>query len=110
MQQETTPALSISGRSTCRQFTAGHKFTLDRHFNANGAYVLTQVGHFATMGDTYTAGSDTTQIYENTFECIPAALPVRPARTTPRPTVEGTQTAVVVGNRAKRSSPTSTAG
>ena len=98
MQQETTPALSISGRSTCRQFTAGHKFTLDRHFNANGAYVLTQVGHFATMGDTYTAGSDTSQIYENTFECIPSALPFKPARTTPRPTVEGTQTAVVVGN------------
>ena len=98
MQQETTPALSISGRSTCRQFTAGHKFTLDRHFNANGAYVLTQVGHFATMGDTYTGGSDTSQIYENTFECIPSALPFKPARTTPRPTVEGTQTAVVVGN------------
>ena len=97
MQQETTPALSISGRSTCRQFTAGHKFTLDRHFNANGVYVLTQVGHFATLGDTYTTGSDTSQIYENTFECIPRALPFKPARTTPRPTVEGTQTAVVVG-------------
>ena len=50
------------------------------------------------MGDTYTAGSDTSQIYENTFECIPSALPFKPARTTPRPTVEGTQTAVVVGN------------
>ncbi|MGO9600240.1 MAG: type VI secretion system Vgr family protein, partial [Isosphaeraceae bacterium] len=98
MQQETTPALSITGKSTCRQFSAGHKFTLDRHFNANGVYVLTQVGHFATMGDTYTSGSDTSQIYENTFECIPSALPFRPARTTPRPTVEGTQTAVVVGS------------
>ena len=50
------------------------------------------------MGDTYTGGSDTSQIYENTFECIPGALPFKPARTTPRPTVEGTQTAVVVGN------------
>ena len=98
MQQETTPALSITGKSTCRQFSAGHKFTLDRHFNANGVYVLTQVGHFATLGDTYTSGSDTSQIYENTFECIPSALPFRPARTTPRPTVEGTQTAVVVGS------------
>ena len=98
MQQETTPALSIAGQSTCRQFTAGHKFTLDHHFNANGAYVLTQVGHFATMGDTYTTGSDTSPIYENTFECIPTALPFKPAQTTPRPTVEGTQTAVVVGN------------
>ena len=98
MQQETTPALSIAGQSTCRQFTAGHKFTLDRHFNANGAYVLTHVGHSATMGDTYTTGSDTSPIYENTFECIPTALPFKPAQATPRPTVEGTQTAVVVGN------------
>ena len=98
MQQETTPALSIAGQSTCRQFTAGHKFTLDRHFNANGAYVLTHVGHSATMGDTYTTGSDTSPIYENTFECIPTTLPFKPAQTTPRPTVEGTQTAVVVGN------------
>jgi len=98
MQQETTPALSIAGQSTCRQFTAGHKFTLDRHFNANGVYVLTHVGHSATMGDTYTTGSDTSPIYENSFECIPTTLPFKPAQTTSRPTVEGTQTAVVVGN------------
>ncbi len=98
MQQETTPALSIAGQSTCRQFTAGHKFTLDRHFNANGVYVLTHVGHSATMGDTYTTGSNTSPIYENSFECIPTTLPFKPAQTTPRPTVEGTQTAVVVGN------------
>ena len=98
MQQETAPAISISGQSTCRQFTAGCKFTLDRHFNANGSYVLTQVSHLATMGDTYTGGSDTSPFYENSFQCIPAALPFRPARTTPRPTVEGPHTAVVVGN------------
>ena len=98
MQQETAPAISISGQSTCRQFTAGCKFTLDRHFNANGSYVLTQVSHLATMGDTYTGGSDTSPFYENSFQCIPAALPYRPARTTPRPTVEGPHTAVVVGN------------
>ena len=43
------------------------------------------------MGDTYTGGSDTSPFYENSFQCIPAALPYRPARTTPRPTVEGPQ-------------------
>ena len=98
MQQETAAAISILGQSACRQFTAGSKFALDRHFNANGTYVLTQVSHLATMGDTYTGGSDTSPLYENSFQCIPAALPFRPARTTPRPTVEGPHTAVVVGN------------
>ena len=36
--------------------------------------------------------------YTNTFQCIPAALPFRPERTIPRPRIDGTQTAVVVGN------------
>ena len=35
--------------------------------------------------------------YENHFTCIPAAVPFRPPRRTPRPVVEGVQTAVVVG-------------
>src|SRR5262249_35225836 len=36
-------------------------------------------------------------MYVNAFQCIPAALPYRPERTVPRPRIEGTQTAVVVG-------------
>jgi type VI secretion system secreted protein VgrG len=35
--------------------------------------------------------------YHNNFTCIPAGLPFRPRRLTPRPQVQGTQTAVVVG-------------
>src|SRR4029077_6740360 len=35
--------------------------------------------------------------YQNTFTCIPSALPYRPPRVTPRPAIDGTQTAVVVG-------------
>ena len=97
MQQETTPGVTISGSSTCRQFAAGCKFTLDRHFNGNGQYVLTSVYHQATVGEAYTTGADSQSPYTNTFECIPFALPFKPARTTPRPIVEGTQTAVVVG-------------
>jgi type VI secretion system secreted protein VgrG len=97
MQQETAPGVSIKGSSTCRQFAAGCKFTLDRHFNANGPYVLTSVYHRATVGDAYTTGSDSEIPYKNTFQCIPFALPFKPSRTTPRPIIEGTQTAVVVG-------------
>src|SRR5439155_1317895 len=35
--------------------------------------------------------------YDNTFTCVPFAVPFRPARVTPRPVVYGSQTAVVVG-------------
>jgi type VI secretion system secreted protein VgrG len=97
MQQETTPAMTINGAGTCRQFAAGCKFTLEGHFNANGPYVLTQVRHFATVGNAYTTGVDPADPYENTFQCIPIALPFKPARTTPHPVVDGTHTAVVVG-------------
>ena len=42
-------------------------------------------------------GGDDETAYSNTFTCIPAALPFRPPRATPKPVVHGTQTAVVVG-------------
>src|SRR5262249_27060752 len=32
MQEETSPGLVVEGASNCRQMTAGHKFTLQRHF------------------------------------------------------------------------------
>ncbi len=98
MQEETAAAMLLHGESTCRQLGAGCKFTLDRHFNGNGAYILTRVEHSATAGNSYTMGDEESPRYTNTFQCIPAALPFRPERTVPRPRVDGTQTAVVVGN------------
>ena len=98
MQQETTPSVTINGSSTCRQFAAGCKFTLNGHFNANGSYVLTQVFHHASVGDAYTTGRlSYDQPYTNTFQCIPFALPFKPTRSIARPFIKGTQTAVVVG-------------
>jgi type VI secretion system secreted protein VgrG len=96
MQQETVTGLVIEGKSNCRQFSAGCQFTLDRHFDANGSYLLTRVEHHATLGGAYLQGSGDFE-YSNTFRCIPVALPFRPLRTTPRPRIEGPQTAVVVG-------------
>jgi type VI secretion system secreted protein VgrG len=96
MQEETVPALTINGTSNCGQLTAGHKFTLTRHFNANGPYVLTAVWHAIGAAGDFRSGSGNFT-YQNNFTCIPAALPFRPPRTTAKPIVPGTQTAVVVG-------------
>jgi type VI secretion system secreted protein VgrG len=94
MEQEAAQTISIRGVSNCRQFSAGHKFTLERHFNADGPYVLTTVEHNATVGSR--SGSDNFS-YQNQFSCVPLALPFRPAQTTKKPVISGSQTAVVVG-------------
>jgi type VI secretion system secreted protein VgrG len=97
MQQETLPSVLIRGGSNCRHLVAGHKFTLQRHFNADGQYVLTSVTHSARISGDYRSEQGGEFVYYNTFTAIPAALPFRPQRVTPKPIVQGTQTAVVVG-------------
>jgi type VI secretion system secreted protein VgrG len=97
MQAETVAGLVIEGSSNCNQFTSGHKFTLEKHFDAEGRYILTSVHHIAHGGNAYRTGGDDEFVYSNSFTCIPDALPFRPQRMTPKPCVMGAQTAVVVG-------------
>lgn len=98
MQEEAARGITIQGVSTCPQLTAGYRFALQRHFNANGTYVLTAVQVNAKLtGDYRSAGAEANLDYENSFTCIPLALPFRPARTTSIPRVHGPQSAVVVG-------------
>ena len=47
--------------------------------------------------------------YENRFTCIPDSVPYRPPRKTRKAQMLGSQTAVVVGPRARRSTPTGAA-
>ena len=96
IQEEASGSLIAHGASTCRQMVAGHKFSLEKHFNADGKYVLTTVSHSASL-DSYRSGSQDAFRYTNQFTCQPLELPFRPARLTPKPVVQGTQTAVVVG-------------
>jgi len=97
MKQVATPDLLFSGGGNCRRFTAGHKFTLSEHYDADGQYVLTSVTHMAQEGDFRSNADVNVEHYENSFTCIPIALPYVPARKTPRPRVFGCQTAKVVG-------------
>lgn len=103
-QQEVVPSIAVEGAGNCRQFSAGHRFnltTLDqtkkRGLKADGSYVLTAVEHDARDEGAYRTGGQTPFHYENRFTCLPVDLPFRPARVTPKPSVRGSQTAVVVG-------------
>jgi type VI secretion system secreted protein VgrG len=97
MQEEAAAGLVLRGAGNVRALSSGSKFTLQRHFNANGTYLLTGVEHTARLTADYRSGDPDPYHYSAGFTCIPAALPFRPARATPRPFVQGTQTAVVVG-------------
>ncbi len=96
MQSEAAASVLVHGASNCRQIVSGHKFTLERHFEGDGSWVVHQVEHVASeAADMRSGGGGFT--YQNHFSCFPVALPFRPPRITPIPTVRGTQTAVVVG-------------
>jgi type VI secretion system secreted protein VgrG len=98
MEEEAAAGLTTRGESMCRGLASGHRFNLNGHFNADGPYVLTAVEHRARVVNAYrSTNGDGGFVYENTFTCLPLGLPFRPSRTTPRPLVQGTQTAVVVG-------------
>jgi len=92
----------INGSSTCRAFTSGYQFDLEDHYrdDMNKSYVLTEVQHVADEGGSYNlTGGGAGESYSNHFTCIKADadVPFRPPRVTPKPFVQGPQTARVVG-------------
>jgi type VI secretion system secreted protein VgrG len=100
LQEQQTPKLIARGTSDCRAFGVGYKFKLTDHYRSdlNQEYVLTALRHSAHHNLGLSSGSgDTNPVYENSFECVPASISIRPARRTPVPVVQGCQTAVVVG-------------
>jgi type VI secretion system secreted protein VgrG len=99
MQEEEAAHLAASGSSVCRAFSTGYKFTLTDHpcGSMNASYVLTEIQHVASTGGSYGTGGGSGDSYSNHFTCIPDTVPFRPARLTPKPFVQGPQTAVVIG-------------
>jgi type VI secretion system secreted protein VgrG len=100
LQEQQMPQSVAHGTSDCRAFEVGYRFKLMDHYrdDLNQEYVLTALRLSARHNLGYASGSeDTSPVYENSFECVPAATPIRPARRTPVPVVQGCQTAVVVG-------------
>jgi type VI secretion system secreted protein VgrG len=102
MQEQEFPSLVIRATSSCRSFRAGTRFELEEPPPGvtAGPYVLTSVQHSASQGDYYAAdASDAT--YTNSVTCCLFSVPYRPARGTPKPVIQGPQTAVVVGPKGE---------
>jgi len=96
------------GKSNCARFTPGFTFKLTDHprdqdpANWNREYLLVEIMHRGTQPQVLeqhaaTGGTE----YSNDFLCILSSVPFRPERNTPKPVVEGVQTAIVVGKEGE---------
>ena len=99
---EESASNDVRGSSSCYAFTPGYKFDLVGHVrdSYNDTYLITEVRH--TFSQTVGAGrGGATGDYRNSFSCLPHAIPYRPLPTTPKPVIQGVQTAIVVGESGK---------
>ncbi|HUQ95326.1 MAG TPA: type VI secretion system tip protein TssI/VgrG [Bryobacteraceae bacterium] len=101
LEMEEWPEDLIRGHSTARPFTPGYKIDLSEHFNGaiNRSYLILAVYHRAE-GNNYRSELEEPFRYTNTYEAMPSATPFRPPRLAIKPTIKGTQTAIVVTDAA----------
>jgi len=99
MEEQELPHAVVEGESNCRAFASGFRFELTDHErrDQNGPYVLTSVTHSAHSGGFYSGRWQEEASYANSFTCTPFSIPFRPPRNTPKPLVQGPQTAIVTG-------------
>lgn len=99
LEMEEWPLELIRGHSTARPFQPGYKFSLSEHFNSsvNKDYLILAVYHRAE-GSNFRSELEEPFRYTNTYEAMPSATPYRPPRLAIKPTIKGTQTAIVVSD------------
>ncbi|MEJ2158408.1 MAG: type VI secretion system tip protein TssI/VgrG [Desulfobacteraceae bacterium] len=93
---------TLQGRSNCRGFIPGFKFSLEKHplHSLNGkTYVFTKVRHQAKQD--FTSKGNGGDVYYNNFSCIPHKVSFRPPRNADKPLIVSSQTAVVTGPKAE---------
>ncbi|SCX34668.1 type VI secretion system tip protein TssI/VgrG [Agrobacterium rosae] len=88
----------VFGGSTSRILEAGRRFTPYEVAHPEHEYeehVIIRASH-TIVDRSYETNSNEPE-YRNSFEAIPARVPLTPHRTTKRPRIEGTQVAIVAG-------------
>ncbi|WP_332289076.1 type VI secretion system Vgr family protein [Aquincola agrisoli] len=97
MEELDARHLRVTGSGNVRGLAVGHRFTLAEHPRAaeNAAHVLLATRIDAAYTD-QESGQGTSH-FHCSFTATAASEVFRPQRTTPKPTVPGPQTAVVVG-------------
>ena len=102
LQEAETPRLVTTATSTCRGLQPGYRFRLQDHYRRdfNRDYAVTTIYHESDQGTNYRSGegeADASLKYQNQFSCLPHPTHYRAPRRTPTPSINGSQTAIVVG-------------
>jgi type VI secretion system secreted protein VgrG len=98
IQATETGFETVDAASTVRTLAPGRRFTphdVAKPANIFAQQVVTAIRHEATNRTYETNGGQPT--YANTFAVMPATTPATPHRTIPRPSVVGTQIAMIAG-------------
>jgi type VI secretion system secreted protein VgrG len=91
---------TLEGEASALGLCAGYIFNLEDHprGDQNREYLITSTAYEIDAGDFETSkGESGKQNWSCDFTAIPSDQPFRPARTTPKPLIQGVQTALVVG-------------
>jgi type VI secretion system secreted protein VgrG len=98
MEALAQPHEICRGQSDARGVCAGHLFSLAKHTRGdqNREY-LVESTQYQVAADGYETSGEQEESCACTFTAIPGNVQFRPARTTPKPAIHGTQTAVVTG-------------
>jgi type VI secretion system secreted protein VgrG len=101
IQELQVPNEILRGQATIHGVSTGCKFKLKDHPRADQArdYVLTSVTYQAGTNEfeSYASSSGDNEFFSCSFSAIPADQPYRAPRVTPKPLIQGPQTAIVVG-------------
>ena len=91
--------LLAQGETTCRGFQAGFTFELENHrrLDCRIQWLLLAVVHNLDQSGSLSSSAGGEPHYAGAIVCLPATIPYRPPRLTPRPVVKGPQTAIVTG-------------
>ncbi|RQQ04651.1 type VI secretion system tip protein VgrG [Burkholderia stagnalis] len=101
MEAEEAQARRFNGAGYARGMTTNGRFTLVNHASSSyndKEFVILRVRHQA-VNDYTRQGAELP--YHNTFTCLPFDIPFRPERRTRKPSMHGTQSAMVVGPKGE---------
>ena len=89
----------MHGRGNVGGIAPGYLFTLEKHSRAdqNQEYLVQQASYILHAEDYESGGQDEGASFDVTFTVLPASESYRSPRRTPKPSVQGPQTAIVTG-------------